>query len=306
MRLVLSILIFLSCGFVGYSQQVPLSSQYMMNRLVINPAYAGELGFYSASLSYRKQWVGLEGAPSTQNISINGPALKGKLGFALLLFRDVIGVSKENNITGSFAYRIKNDKKKSTLSFGIAVSSVFTTNQWSQIETTKINDDTFSTDSPQYVFPDFSAGVYYSKEKYYIGFSVPMFLQHNLEGSSSSYSIKNDFNHYNYLLELGLKFKINEIEIKPSILNRYLPSVTYQIDLNCNVDFNNKMGLGVSYRVKDAIAGLIQFHANDQIIIGYSYDHSISILNKYNNGSHELFIRYDFRYKVKSFDPRFF
>ncbi|MDF1673922.1 MAG: type IX secretion system membrane protein PorP/SprF [Vicingaceae bacterium] len=306
MKGILLILIFLSFGIIGSSQQVPLSSQYMMNRLVVNPAYAGELGFYSASLSYRKQWIGLEGAPSTQNLSIHGPALKGKLGFGLLFFRDIIGVSKENNITGSFAYRIKNDKRKSTLSFGIAASSVFTTNQWSQIVTTAENDNAFSADSPQYIFPDFSAGIYYKKEQYYVGFSIPMFLQHKLEGSSSKYSIENNFNQYNYLLEVGVNFKINDISIKPSIMNRYLPSSAYQFDLNCIIDINNKIGLGASYRTKDAVVGLIQLHVSDQIILGYSYDHSISSLQQYNNGSHELFLRYDFRYKVKSFDPRFF
>ena len=107
----LAILPLLFC-LATFAQQVPLSSQYMMNRLVINPAYAGELGFYSASLSYRKQWVGLEGAPSTQNISIHGPALKGKIGLGLIVFRDIIGVSKENNISGSFAYKIKIKKKE--------------------------------------------------------------------------------------------------------------------------------------------------------------------------------------------------
>ena len=182
------------------AQQVPLSSQYLMNRLVVNPAYAGELGFYSASMSYRKQWISLDGAPTTQNIAIHGPAMKGKLGLGLLLFRDVIGVSKENNITGSFSYKIKTTNKN-VLSFGIAASAVFSNNQWSQIKTTNANDAAFSTDSPQYIFPDFSAGIYYNTPIYFVGFSTPMFLQHELKSSSSGYKINNDFSNYNYLLE---------------------------------------------------------------------------------------------------------
>jgi len=302
--LITSILIF---GYVlsSYAQQVPLSSQYMMNRLVINPAYAGELGFYSASISYRNQWVGLEGAPSTQNFSIHGPALKGKLGFGLIVFRDVIGVSKENNISGSFAYKIKM-KQKETLSFGISASAVYVNNGWSQIISTKANDAVFLTNSPQYIFPDFSAGIYYKTKKYFVGFSIPMFLQHQLESSSAEYSIKNDFSEYNYLVEAGFNIKLNEVVIKPSVLSRYLPSSSFQMDLNCIVDVNNNFGLGISYRTKDAIVGLIQFHATDQFIVGYSYDHSVSKLQQYNNGSHELYLRYDFRYKVKAFNPRFF
>jgi type IX secretion system PorP/SprF family membrane protein len=305
MRKILASILFIGLAVSSFAQQVPLSSQYMMNRLVINPAYAGELGFYSASLSYRKQWVGLEGAPSTQNISIHGPVLKGKIGLGLIVFRDIIGVSKENNISGSFAYKIK-IKKKETISFGVSASAVFSNNEWSQIVTTDANDASFTTDSPQYIFPDFSAGIYYNAEKYFLGFSMPMFLQHQLEASSSSYSIKNDFSEYNYLVEAGFKIKLNKLLIKPSVLSRYLPSSSYQIDFNCLVDIDNTLGLGISYRTKDAVVGLIQFHATDQLIIGYSYDHSISELQKYNNGSHELFLRYDLRYKVKAIDPRFF
>ena len=304
MKLCLAIL-FLGIVTFSYAQQVPLSSQYMMNRLIINPAYAGELGFYSASLSYRKQWVGLEGAPSTQNVSIHGPVLKGKLGLGLMVFRDVIGVSRENNISGSFSYKIKMKRKK-TISFGVSASAVFANNEWSQIVSSDPNDVAFSTNSPQYIFPDFSAGAYYHTKNYFVGFSMPMFLQHQLEGESSGFSIKNDFKQYNYLAEIGGNIKLDKTVVKPSILTRYLPSSSFQMDINCIVDIENTFGIGLSYRTNDAIVGLVQIHVTDQFIFGYSYDHSISKLQGYNNGSHEIFLRYDFKYRVKAFDPRFF
>jgi len=290
----------------SFAQQVPLTSQYMMNRLAINPAYAGALDFYSASISYRKQWVGLDGAPSTQNFTLHGPALKGKLGLGLMVFRDVIGVTKENNISASFAYKIKM-KKKQVLSFGVGASAVFLTNNWTEINTTETNDDAFSANSPMYIFPDFSAGIFYKTPRYHIGFSVPMFLQHELSTNSSSVDISNDFSNYNYLFEAGVNFKITDkIELKPSFMSRYLPNSVYQVDVNLLADFNNKIAFGVSYRTNDAIVGMVQLHINDQIIFGYSFDQTISKLQQYNNGSHEVYLRYDFKYKVKAFDPRFF
>lgn len=306
MRKIIIILLLITVCWEAKSQQVALSSQYMMNRLVINPAYTGELGFYSASISYRKQWINIEGAPSTQNISLHGPALKGKLGLGLLIFRDVIGVSNENNITGSFAYKIKYDKKR-VLSFGLSASAVLSNNKWSQINTTEANDNAFSADSPQYFYPDFSAGAYYSTQNYFVGLSIPMFLQHELNANSSSFKIKNDFSNYNYLLEAGIIIKPSDkLTLKPSVLARFLPNAAFQMDINTIADFNNLIGIGFSYRTQDAIVGLIQFHITDQIIFGYSFDQTISKLQKYNNGSHEAFLRYDFRYKVKAFDPRFF
>jgi len=85
-----------------------------------------------------------------------------------------------------------------------------------------------------------------------------------------------------------------------------LPNSAYQIDINTILDYNNTIAFGLSYRTQDAIAGMIQLHINDQIIFGYSFDQTISDLKQYNNGSHEVFLRYDFKYKVKAFDPRFF
>ena len=89
-------------------------------------------------------------------------------------------------------------------------------------------------------------------------------------------------------------------------MSRYLPNSVYQIDINTIIDYNNMIAFGLSYRTQDAIAGMVQLHINDQIIFGYSFDQTISNLQQYNNGSHEVFLRYDFKYKVKAFDPRFF
>ena len=136
---------------------------------------------------------------------------------------------------------------------------------------------------------------------------MPMFLQHELNASASSVKISNNFSNYNYLLEGGMNFKITDkIDLKPSFMARYLPSSAFQIDLNVLADINNTIGFGISYRTQDAIVGMVQLHITDQLIFGYSFDQTISKLQKYNNGSHEAFLRYDFKYKVKTFDPRFF
>jgi len=302
----LTVILLISLCSIAFAQQTALTSQYLMNRLVVNPAYAGSLDYYSISSSYRKQWVGIDGAPSTQNVSFNGPIMKGKLGVGLLLFRDVIGVTRQNNITGNFAYKIKGRNKK-LLSFGIAGTVIFANNEWNKIKTTSDNDNVFSSNTQKFTLPDFSAGIYYKTPKFHVGFSVPMFLNHKLKDDGSGYSIGNNFGDYNYLLEAGTNFKLtNKIILRPSFMSRYIPNASYQLDLNILADFNNVIGVGVSYRTEDAIVGLVQVRFTDQIIFGYSFDQSISELQTYNNGSHEVFLRYDFRYKVRSFDPRFF
>ncbi|HRH39593.1 MAG TPA: PorP/SprF family type IX secretion system membrane protein, partial [Flavobacteriales bacterium] len=80
------------------AQHTPLTSQYMFNGLVINPAYAGSRDALTANMTHRQQWVGIDGAPVTQTASIHSPIGRTKMGLGLLLFNDRIGVSNETGL----------------------------------------------------------------------------------------------------------------------------------------------------------------------------------------------------------------
>ncbi len=68
------------------AQQDPQFSQNMFNKLANNPGFAGSRGNVSSSVIHRSQWMGLEGAPSTQNFSIDAelPFLQGGVGLNVL------------------------------------------------------------------------------------------------------------------------------------------------------------------------------------------------------------------------------
>ena len=51
------------------------------------------------------------------------------------------------------------------------------------------------------------------------------------------------------------------------------------------------------------------FNVNEELTVGYSFDYSVGNSTfKYNGGSHELMLRYDFIYKKKDVvkSPRYF
>jgi hypothetical protein len=56
----------------------PVYSQYLQNGLVINPAYAGTRGILSGFVSYRMQWMGINGSPSLQTVSLHTPMKNDK------------------------------------------------------------------------------------------------------------------------------------------------------------------------------------------------------------------------------------
>ncbi len=64
--------------------------------------------------------------------------------------------------------------------------------------------------------------------------------------------------------------------------------------------YNSMFMIGASYRVGDAIAGLVAVQATPQWLIGYSYNYTTSDLADFNNGSHELFLTYLFAFPKKN------
>jgi type IX secretion system PorP/SprF family membrane protein len=60
------------------AQQDAQYTQYMYNTLSINPAYAGSRGGLSLIGLHRSQWVGLDGGPRTQTLSVHSPVGESK------------------------------------------------------------------------------------------------------------------------------------------------------------------------------------------------------------------------------------
>jgi type IX secretion system PorP/SprF family membrane protein len=89
------------------AQQTPITSQYLTNGLVINPAYAGTRGALSANLSYRKQWARIVGAPQFQNLSLHSPINKKEKVAGLVAEYNTYGVTKDVGIYGFYAYNIR-------------------------------------------------------------------------------------------------------------------------------------------------------------------------------------------------------
>ena len=101
------ILVFiLFCNLAAFAQQDPLFTQYMFNKLLINPAYAGSRENFTIDMLDRKQWVNIDGAPETFTISAHTALRNKNVGLGLYLIRDVLGATNNQSIMGTYAYRL--------------------------------------------------------------------------------------------------------------------------------------------------------------------------------------------------------
>lgn len=277
----------------------------MFNGVVLNPAYTGSRDVLSLTGLYRHQWAGFQGAPRTQTFSAHSPLRSERNNVGLSLTHDRLGVSTHTMIFGTYAYRIDFGQKAGRLAFGLQGGVSLLQDKWTQVETDQTGDDVFMADSPTFAVPRVGFGVYYDTRRWYLGASVPFLLDY--KNSDYTLYVRNSFRFRPYMVMGGLVLRLNpDLILKPSFLFKYLQNAPEQFDINANLIIKESLWLGASYRTGDAVVGLLEYQITPQLRMGYSYDYSITDLQKYNNGSHEIMLRYEFGYKVKAMSPRYF
>jgi type IX secretion system PorP/SprF family membrane protein len=303
-RIILSILIaWFPLQLTG--QMFPLSDHYVVNALAINPAFAGCQDALSATISYRNQWVGFNDSPKSYILSVHAPVFNDRVGLGLLVENNSIGIFKETSILGNYAYRIELQEGK--LALGLAFGVTVYNNAWNELVANDANDIQLMNNPESAVLPNFSIGTYYYTKKYFIGISMPLFLSYEPDKSTGKYKIDNNFSGSNYFFSAGYEASISpQVKFLPSLLIKYHPNNAIQIDYNAQFSLEDKIWMGIGYRNKDILVGMLQCQLNYQIRMAYSYDYNFGSIGKYLNGSHEFVLNYVFKFARKVIGPRQF
>ena len=292
----------LTC-YAGFAQQDAQFTQYMYNTININPAYAGSRGVMSIFGLHRTQWVGLDGAPTTNAFSINTPLNNSNLGLGVSLVNDKIGPTSDNTLSADLSYTIpmNNDYK---LSFGVKASGNIFNLDTAKLTPADAGDPNLQNFDNEFS-PNFGAGVYLHSDKLYLGLSVPNFLQDSKYNDNDVAVFQERMNFYfigGYVFDLS-----PSIKFKPAFLTKLVTGVPLQVDASANFLFFDKLMLGGAYRWDAAVSALAGFQITDGLFIGYSYDMETTQLRRYNSGSHEVFLRFELFNRVsKMVSPRFF
>lgn len=277
-----------------FAQQEPQYTQYMLNTQVINPAIVGSRGVATVGLLHRSQWLGLDGAPNTQTIHFNSP-LSERLGFGISAVNDEIGsgTSKETFFDASFSYSIpvSNSVK---LSFGLQASANFL-----NIDFTKLVNYGEEPNLPNIdnkFSPNFGVGAFVIADNFYAGLSVPQFLEtkHFENDSQNSYLATERMNLYlmaGYIIDVD-----RQTRIRPGLLVKAVNGAPLAVDLSASVLFNKRFSVGGAYRFGSAVSALAGFQITERFMMGIAYDWETSELGNtsFNDGSVEVFLRFDF------------
>jgi type IX secretion system PorP/SprF family membrane protein len=280
----------------GWSQQDPLSSQYMFNTLTYNPGIAGTSGMICATALNRQQWIGFKGAPSTTVFNICAPVSPFKInsGVGLLIESDNVGFDKDINLSAVYSYLV--DLNTGKLGIGISLGMLNKTLDptW-QIPngdgfTPPDQDPLIPTNKESVVAFDAGLGLYLRSEKYYAALSVTHINQPKLRFTKGLPYVSR---HYYLTAGYTVQLPNPSLELLPSIFV-YSDGKVAQFNVTSLVRYNKKVWGGVSYRAGDALIGTVGFELFNGIRIGYSYDFPLSDIRKNTSGSHEFMVNYCF------------
>ena len=285
--------------FTYKCQQNSMTSQYLFNDFSINPAVAGTKSYSPLSISFRRQWVGIDEAPVTQNLMYH-TSLGDNTGIGAHVFNDATGPSRRTGINSTFAYNIKTSKR-TKLSFGISGSlTQFSINR-DRLITDVPGDIAVSNISNQFL-ADCNFGLYWSGDRHFVGFSGFNLFENETDLLALTTPIVNTLNKVFYV-HGGYNFKIGAIfELQPSMIIRTMNNSLIQTDGNLKLTVKNAYSIGLSYRNKDAVSFIGGVNIGTATI-GYSYDLGISKIKTYNSGTHEIFLSYKLKKSNQSKTP---
>jgi type IX secretion system PorP/SprF family membrane protein len=303
-KLILIIIVWFT-SLAGFAQQDVLYSQYMFNKLTINPGYAGSREVFSADMVYRYQWVGLQGAPRTLSLSVNAPLQYEHIALGGYLYSDQIGPVVDQGALATYAYRISLPQGK--LSFGIQAGIKYNTIDWNMIQL-EDPDFVFQGDQQNKFTPDANFGIYYYSNRMFAGISSKQLLQ-NEYGMTTVDGKKT----YSKLLRhfygmAGVAVPVSDkVIFRPSVLVKYVKDAPWQMDMNASFLFYDLFWVGMTYRTDGDLVFLTEFNIGRKYRIGYSYDVNVKDRIHYNSGSHEIMLGLDLDLlKNRMYTPRYF
>jgi len=286
------IILFLLTSALVKAQILPQYSLRQQEMNLFNPAFTGSELLHRFQLHHRSQWVGFDGAPSTQILSYSGNYFKS-VGLGGYVFHDAVGPTKNYGANLSYAYHL--NLLKSTIAFGLSA----TIGQYSyNISELEFQDDTDPLIAGNDVIkskltPDFTGGALWYSQRYFVGLS----FNYNLGSKAQNDANFNIPSNQHFYLLAGYSFKLLDdiILLTPNILAIYNSDSKYQLDAGLRTEFYNTLVFSVTYRTDMSVVLSAGLKLAQKFELHYAYDFSYGNVGEFYKSSHEIILAYKFK-----------
>lgn len=333
LRFKLSCVIFLFSMTTVYAQQNIQFTQYIFNSLSVNPAYAGYKEEWFGQLGLRSQWVGLDGAPQTAILSIDGVTnpIDKRHGVGLQFTADKLGPQSATSAYVNYAFRIRlDDFDTKRLSFGLGAGVTQYSLDGTVLDPVMAGDPNIPANRINNFIPDVRFGMHYSSPSWYAGVSIMDLLSGDQSNNIFRWDNTTTDNlrrqPHIYVMAGALWNLEGGVRFRPSLLWKEDFKGPSSLDLNAMFILGDRFWVGAGWRtgvtawIKDyerytghhlskrnSFSGIVQFYATERFRVGYSYDYIVSRLSSVQNGTHEVTLGITFGQEAsRVLSPRFF
>ncbi|WP_178988291.1 PorP/SprF family type IX secretion system membrane protein [Winogradskyella schleiferi] len=307
-KIISIVVLFLSVS-AAFSQQLPQFTQYMFNTISINPAYAGSRETLSIVGLHRSQWVGFDGGPETQTLSVHAPLRNENMGLGISFINDQLGYENFSYLYADYSYTIKTSEN-TKLAFGLKAGMThYFIDQELLTDPSVISDQYFNDVSNRWS-PNVGAGLYLHSQRWYAGVSAPRILNTDYNKGRQGALDYVALERISYYLTAGYVFDLSEsTKLKPSVLLKATNGAPLSFDVSANFLFNEKLWLGAAYRANQyaaALGGIADFQVSKQFRVGYAYEYPLSDIAPYTSGTHEILLMFEVFKSKRIKSPRYF
>jgi len=305
----LSVLVIVCINLFASAQQDPLYSQYVFNKQVINPAYAGTWESVGFTVMARQNYENFDLAPQTFTVSMQAPLTNKKTGVGLNIIHEKIGFEKRFCAFGDYSYLTKLNGKTN---LRLGIKGGFTNYSSYSNEHLLKSDaiDPFNGQQIKQSMINVGAGAFLYSSKYYVGFSVPKILNNKFEEAYDGFALSCEHQHY-YLMS-GLIINLGRnLLFKPATLAKATFTTETgspaEINITANFLIKERLWLGAMYRTTDSFGFMAQWLVTGNLRLGYIHDTIASNIDNQYSGSHEIMVSYELASLRNSFGtPRYF
>lgn len=321
MRKIVFVLLALSLYKPVSAQQKPHYTQYILNQYIINPALTGIENYTDIKISHRHQWAGIQDAPVTTYLTLHTPigkddyrtsatsfavpgenprgqaywenytAAEPHHGVGLQVINDRTGPLNHFSAYATYAYHIGISPRTSLAAgFGAGISNISLNTDKLQFQV-PVDPAVYNSGVINQLRPDFMAGLYLYSADYFIGLSAQQIIPQKVVFADNAVKKEDGRIVPHIFATAGYRFLVGEdFNFIPSVLVKYINPLPPQADINAKLQYRDLLWIGASFRTEDGYAGMAGLNISNTLNVGYAYDHTISGLNSFTKGTHEIMV----------------
>jgi len=275
--------IFFTISLIG--QQIPLSNQFAINKSAITPAFSGVNGNIESFLSYRNGWIGIQGAPTSALLNVNG-AIGNSMGFGVSAITERSGNFSQNFISLTYAYHIY-FADNMILSTGISPLYYRNHLNLSTIESYGTQFDPMLLNSDNLKIDAFDLGISFgfTAGGFRTGISVPQTIgkSFKFDELGTNFALKRHFFGY-----MSYLYKTDTWGVEPIVVVRSTENSPINYTGSVVLKYKDKIWTNVGYSADKSIILSIGMLSGSSLALSYAYEVGIGGISGASFGTHEI------------------